>query len=155
MGGRRGARPWWTALAGGVSGTAVMTAGLGVERRLRPDAERPLDYDASGHVVTAACSVLGIDVPRSRAARSALFNLVHWGYGSAVALGYETVRRRTEHPAVLFYLGCQTMAMTLFPTIGGTPPPWRWRRSVLATSLTMHGVYAATVAATSWRLSAP
>ncbi len=45
----------------------------------------------------------------------------------------------------MFYLACQTMAMTLFPTLGGTAPPWRWRRSILVSSLLQHLLYALTV----------
>ena len=46
----------------------------------------------------------------------------------------------------LFYAGCQTMAMTLFPTLGGTPPPWRWSGRILTSSLVQHAVYATVVA---------
>jgi len=35
----------------------------------------------------------------------------------------------------------------LFPLLGRTPPPWRWPRDVIATSLGTHAAYVAAVAA--------
>ena len=98
---------------------------------------------------SAAAAVLHFR-PRSRAGRTALFLLVHWGYGSAVGAAYPALRtglRSRPQAAAIFYFGCQMMAMTLFPTLGGTPPPWLWRRSVLLSSLAQHAIYAATVCA--------
>jgi len=133
----------------GLVGTTVMTATLSAEQRLRRRRAGPVDYDASPHVITAAATVLRWQ-PRTDRQRHALFLLVHWGYGSAVGAGYEVLRRvlpSRRAAAVAFYAGCQSMAMTLFPTVGGTPPPWRWRPSLLASSLAQHAIYAATVAA--------
>src|SRR5690349_16443989 len=80
------------AVAAGLVGTAAMTASLALEGRVRPHRDGPVDYDASGHVVVAAGKVTGWK-PRSRAGRRVLFNLVHWGYGSVVAIEYEQFRR--------------------------------------------------------------
>jgi hypothetical protein len=140
----------------GFAGTAVMTAGLAAEKRLRRNAPGIVDYDASPHVVTAASAALRWQ-PRGHRQRTALFLAVHWGYGSAVGVGYELIRRITpdERTATaLFYGGCQAMAMTLFPTLGGTPPPWRWKPSLLVSSLLQHAGYAITVAATDHALHA-
>lgn len=147
-----GARPWLGALLGGVAGTTVMSAALAAETALRPNSEGPVDYDASEHVVIAACRVVGRRPPRSVGARRLIFNTVHWGYGSAVALAYEPLRRATANDAVagaVFYAGCQSMALALFPTLGGTPPPWRWKREVLVSSFAVHALYAATVVVVS------
>lgn len=148
------ARPWLAAWLGGLAGTAAMTLALEAETKLRPGAEGPVDYDASDHVVIAACNVVRRRVPRSPAGRRKIFNLVHWGYGSAVALAFEGTRRHTRSEAVAtgaFYLGCQTMAFTLFPTVGETPPPWRWKRELVVSSLSVHALYAVTVAGVSRR----
>jgi len=101
-------------------------------------------------VVTAAATVLGVD-EGGPLRRDALFLATHWGYGSAMAVGLETVRRVVPGApapvqAGVFGLGCQALAFTLFPTVGATPPPWRWRRDVLVTSVGQHLVYIATVA---------
>jgi hypothetical protein len=40
-----------------------------------------------------------------------------------------------------------TATVTLFPLLGHTPPPWRWPRDVMATSLGTHIAYVAAVAA--------
>ncbi|PZS27950.1 MAG: hypothetical protein DLM58_17985 [Pseudonocardiales bacterium] len=137
-------------VAAGLAGTTVMTVSLKIEQIARRRSDGPVDYDASDHVVTAAATVLRHN-PRTPAGRIALFQLVHWGYGSAVAAAYPVLRHRLRsrpRAAAVFYLACQTMAMTLFPTLGGTPPPWRWRRTVLLSSFAQHALYAATVCAT-------
>jgi hypothetical protein len=110
-----------------------------------------LDYDDSDHVVIAASSVLrrisGWS-PRGPRSRRALFWLVHWGYGSAVGAGHAELRHRLGEPAagLAFFVGCQTMALSLFPLLGETPVPWRWKPRLLAVSLVQHAIYAVTVA---------
>ena len=136
-----------TGLASGLLGTTSMTLTLWGERRARRHLNGPVDYDASYHVVTAASTVLHW-TPKTGTQRRALFLLVHWGYGSAVGLAYPPLRKALPNDTAataVFYAGCQTMAMTLFPTLGGTPPPWRWKPSILLSSLAQHAVYAATV----------
>lgn len=138
-------------LAAGFVGTCCMTATRWLERRLRSDEAGPVDYDASGHVVTAAANALRWH-PGNRAQRRALFLIVHWGYGSAVGIAYPPLLRSLCDDRLatsVFYVGCQSMAFTLFPTLGETPPPWRWRGDVLASSLAQHAVYAISVAATA------
>jgi hypothetical protein len=111
-----------------------------------------IDFDTSDHVVIAAGTILGY-TPRSAAGRKALFHLVHWGYGSLVGVGSQLLHSsRIPAPTLLFFLGCQTMACTLFPIAGKTPPPWRWSREQLAVSLTQHVIYAVTVTAALRRL---
>jgi hypothetical protein len=146
---RAGAR----AVFAGFLGTTAMTSTLWLERRLRRNADGPVDYDASSHVVTAASRVLHVHPGTDRQKRR-LFLVVHWGYGSAVGVGYRGLRAfsPTEATATLaFYALCQSMAMTLFPTFGGTPPPWRWKRDMLASSFGQHAVYAIVVALASPR----
>lgn len=131
-----------------------MTASLALETRLRPHSDGPVDYDASDHVVTAASKVVRWN-PRTVAGRRVLFNLVHWGYGSVVAVEYEQFRRRSGSDAaasVAFFACCQTMAFALFPLLGETPPPWRWKRSILVSSVVQHALYVVTVSAVSRRL---
>lgn len=143
-----------TGLLAGLVGTTCMSTTLWLERRARLTMTGPVDYDASPHVVTAASAVLRWQ-PATDRQRRGLFLLVHWGYGSAVGMGYPALRRYLGSDAaatVAFYAGCQSMAMTLFPTLGGTPPPWRWRKGLLASSLAQHAVYALAVAAFARRL---
>ena len=140
----------------GFVGTTAMTTTMSLERRARRNLSGPVDYDASDHVVTAASNFLHI-APKTDGERKLLFLVVHWGYGSAVAVDYRVLRRVLPNrvaAAIAFYLGCQTMAFVLFPTLGETPPPWRWRRDMLASSLVQHAVYAAVVARVSEASSA-
>jgi hypothetical protein len=144
---RTGARAAARGTFAGFVGTTAMTGTLWLERRLRRNLDRPVDYDASSHVVTAASNALRVH-PRTDRQKHLLFLLVHWGYGSAVGIGHRLLRDALPNEAAatgVFYAGCQTMAFALFPTLGDTPPPWRWRRDMLASSLAQHGVYALVV----------
>lgn len=152
-------------VAAGAVGTAVMTATARLHREIHDRrrgmraADEILDYDDSDHVVVAASTVLRAvtgRAPTSPAGRRALFLLVHWGYGSVVGVAHGGLRAGIGgEPAagVAFFVGCETMALSLFPLLGETPPPWRWRRDLLVTSLLQHAVYAAAVAATTRVLS--
>ena len=145
----------------GAAGTAAMTGTALLRRAVHArrrgirigEIDEILDYDDSEHVVIAASSVLGPVLgrrPRTPAQRRAVFALVHWGYGSAVGAGHVGLRRllgREPAAGLAFFVACETMALGLFPVLGDTPVPWRWRRDLLVTSLAQHGVYAATVAA--------
>lgn len=131
-----------------------MTATLAVHARFWPGLDGLIDYDSTEHVTIAASKIIRW-TPRTDRQQRILFDIVHWGYGSAVALQYEALRRRLgsdRRAAVAFYVICQATAMTLFPVLGETPPPWRWRRSVLLSSLGEHALYVATVVAVSREL---
>ncbi len=113
-----------------------------------------MDYDASSHVVAAAANAIRCQ-PRTEQPRRGLFLLVHWGYGSAVGVGCPLLLRglgSEPRATAALYAGRQTMAFTLFPTLGKTPPPWRRHRDVLASSLGQHAVYTVAVAVTFRRL---
>lgn len=149
-------RTWPAAVLGGVAGTAAMTATIAAAPAVDPGDKGLSDYDATWHVTTAASKVLRWQ-PHTDAQRTALFNVVHWGYGSAVAIQYDELRRRLGSDvaaAAAFYVVCQATAFVLFPLLGDTPPPWKWRRNVLLTSLGEHALYAAVVAGVSRALRA-
>lgn len=150
-------------VAAGAGGTGAMSAGAFLRRRryarrhgVAPaDVDVVLDYDDSEHVVIAASTLLrGVTgrAPSSPRGKRALFGLVHWGYGSVVGLGhaglYRLIGREPEAGGV-FFLGCQAMALTLFPVLGGTAVPWRWSRRLMVTSLVQHALYAAVTAGTA------
>ena len=151
--------------ARGALGGAVGTGAMALTARLRREihARRRgiavseigtvLDYDDSEHVVTAASTVLRAALgwaPRSEAGRRALFWVVHWGYGSAmgaVHVGLRRVLGREPAPALVFFAGSEVLALSLLPVLGDTPPPWRWRRGLLVTSVVQHALYAGVAAA--------
>ncbi len=135
----------------GLAGTTAMTVTTRLEEHLRPGLDYPIDYDAGDAPVVAAARVLRVH-PRTTAQERALFALVHWGYGSFVGVGHVVIARRIRRePAATgaFFAGVQVMAFALLPALGGTPPPWRWRRDVLATSVVQHAVYAGAVGVTA------
>lgn len=146
-------------LVAGFLGTAAMTVSARARRTLyaRRRGIPPeritevLDYDDSEHVVVAASAVVRAvtgRAPSTPRGRRALSLLTHWGYGSAVAAAHPLLRRRLGPSAAgtVFLAGCQAMAFGLFPLLGDTPPPWRWTRGQLVTSLAQHALYASTVA---------
>lgn len=148
--------PWLQDLVAGyltgTAGTAAMTATTQVQKRIRRHEDIPVDYDATRHVVTAASAVVRYE-PRTVFEEQALFLVAHWGYGSAVAIAHRALLRRTSstRAAALFFVGCQSMAFVLLPVLGGTPPPWRWRRDIMVSSLAHHVVYVgAVVLADRW-----
>ncbi|WP_285586751.1 hypothetical protein [Actinomycetospora sp. NBRC 106378] len=143
----------------GAAGTAAMTATGRAYREVyaRRRGKHPseiteiLDYDDSDHVVVAASTLLRTvsgRAPESAGGRRALFWLVHWGYGSAVGAAHAELRHRLGEPTagVAFFVGCQTMALSLFPVLGDTPLPWRWTARLMTVSVLQHVVYAAAVA---------
>lgn len=161
------------------SGATILVAHLRRRRYARRHGIRPaeidvvLDYDDSVHVVIAASTLLRHVIgwaPGTPRGRQVLFLVVHWGYGSVVGAGHVALQRalrrgrrrvtgstptgerdRRGAPAadLAFFVACQAMALALFPVLGDTPPPWRWGRRLLVTSLVQHAVYAGTVAATN------
>lgn len=130
-----------------------MTASYGVERRLRHSGGGPLDYDDSTVPSHAAMVVLGLHHLDQRQQRRLGF-LVHWGYGSLMGWVRDLLgSRMAPVPATgAYWAGLMVMAGTLFPLLGDTPPPWRWKPDVLATSLAQHGVYAVVAGAVADRL---
>jgi uncharacterized membrane protein YagU involved in acid resistance len=54
--------------------------------------------------------------------------------------------------SVLFGSTLMSATFSLFPLLGHTPPPWRWPRGYLATSLFTHVSYVTALAAVDDRL---
>ena len=133
----------------GTGGTATMTLAYAAERRLRPRTQGPLDYDdglVPGEIVASVMHLPHVTQREERDLGVAL----RWSYGSAFGLLHGALRRVVAEPwaAAGFGATLMTATMTLFPLLGHTPPPWRWRRDVLATSLATHAMYVAAVALT-------
>jgi hypothetical protein len=132
----------------GTAGTAAMTLVYDAERRLRAGVRGPLDYDDSlvpGEIVAMIMHLPHVTARGDRDLGLAL----RWSYGSAFGLLHGLLRRRIGEPWASVAFGCtlMTATLTLFPVLGRTPPPWRWKPAVLATSVGTHVVYVAAVAA--------
>ncbi|HEY7668921.1 MAG TPA: hypothetical protein VIE12_12480 [Actinomycetota bacterium] len=141
--------PWpvRSVLAGAV-GTAAMTAAYEGERRVR-ETTRRLDYDDSTVSGRIVAGVLHLPNVTEREA-SELGLALRWGYGSAFGLWHGILRRILPEPWAALVFGATLMSatFTLFPLLGKTPPPWRWPRDVLLTSLGTHAAYVTAVALT-------
>jgi hypothetical protein len=144
-------------LLAGAAGTLAMSLSEAVHEVLRRDAPHPIDYDVSEHVPIAAARLLRIrrlTPTRSRA----LFVVTHVGYGTAFGLVREALAATPLAPrrqTAVFFAATEGLALTMFPLLGGTPPPWRWRREVLAASVVEHVVYALAVSAARRRVPRP
>ena len=132
----------------GTAGTATMTLAYLLERRLRPHLQGPLDYDDSLVPGRIVASVMHLGQVSDREDRE-LGLLLRWSYGSAFGLWHGTLRRFLAEPWASLAFGGTLMTATfsLFPLLGRTPPPWRWRADQLATSIGTHVAYVTAVAA--------
>src|SRR3954447_14760372 len=131
----------------GTAGTAAMTLVYGAERRLRPQIHGPLDYDDSIVPGQIVASIMHLPHVTAREDRD-LGLILRWSYGSAFGLWHGTLRRLLPEPRASVVFGATLMSatLTLFPLLGRTPPPWRWRPDVLATSIGTHVAYVLAVA---------
>jgi len=132
----------------GAAGTAALTLAYAGERRLRHRSDS-LDYDDSlvpGEIVAGV-----MHLPHVTAREEQELGLIlRWGYGSAFGLFHGALHRRVSEPWASAIFGGTLMSATLslFPLLGHTPPPWRWPRGFMATSLFTHVAYVAAVAVT-------
>jgi uncharacterized membrane protein YagU involved in acid resistance len=133
-------------LAGAV-GTASLTLAYAAERRFRRGHPAQLDYDDSlvpGQIVAGI-----MHLPRvTDHEEHELGMILRWSYGSVFGLWHGLLRRHLPEPWASAVFGSTLMSatFTLFPLLGRTPPPWRWKRDVLATSLGTHAAYVTGVA---------
>ena len=139
--------PWPVrSILAGTCGTAVLTAAYALERRLRPAHPSQLDYDDSEVPGEIVVSILHLPHLTGRETNDVGLAL-RWSYGSAFGLLHGILRRRLREPwaSIAFGSTLMTATVTMFPLLGRTPPPWRWPRGYLATSLATHVAYAVTV----------
>jgi hypothetical protein len=143
-------------LIAGAAGTGALSLSYAIEHRLRSRAPGPADYDDSlvpGQIVATIMDLQQVSAREEEDLGLAL----RWGYGSAFGLWHGLLRRRIAEPwaTVVFATTLIGATLTLFPVLGRTPPPWRWPRGFLATSLITHVLYAVTVAVVEAVLSSP
>jgi hypothetical protein len=131
----------------GAAGTAAMTAAYAVERRLRPAARGPLDYDDSTVPGQIVVSILHLPHVLDRDDEQ-IGMALRWSYGSAFGLWHGLLRRRLPEPraSAAFEATLLTATLSLFPLLGRTPPPWRWPRGYMVTCLATHTIYTLAVA---------
>jgi hypothetical protein len=132
----------------GTAGTAALALAYRAEHRLRPRHSGPLDYDDSLVPGEIVASVMHLPHVTGREEYE-LGLILRWTYGSAFGMLHGLLRRRVGEPwaAGAFGATLMTATLTLFPLLGRTPPPWRWKPDVMATSVGTHVAYVATVAA--------
>ncbi len=133
-------------LAAGVAGTATLTGAYALDHLLT-GATRSLDYDDSRVPGQIVVSVLDLRHVTGRD-KDELALAVRCSYGPAFALWHGALRRKMAEPwaSAAFFTSLMSVTLTMFPLLGRTPPPWRWPRGYLATSLATHAAYVAAVA---------
>jgi uncharacterized membrane protein YagU involved in acid resistance len=124
-----------------------MTLAYATERRLRPAAHGPLDYDDSlvpGQIVAGVMHLSSVTDRQENELGLAL----RWSYGSVFGLWHGVLRRTIPEPwaSAAFGATLMTATLALFPLLGRTPPPWRWPPSVIATAFGTHAAYVGAVA---------
>jgi hypothetical protein len=139
----------------GAVGTAALTLAYEGERRMRPNVQGQLDYDDSLVPGQIVASVLRMPAVTTRQ-EAELGTLLRWGYGSAFGMMHRALRRKLPEPYASLVFGGMLLSATfsLFPMLGHTPPPWRWPRDVLLTSIGTHVAYVLGVAVTDDALGA-
>ena len=140
--------PWpvRSVLAGTVA-TTTMTAAYALEHHIRTNVRGQLDYDdglVPGQIVASVMHLGQVTHRQEHELGTAL----RWSYGSAFGLLHGALRRTVGEPLASAVFGgvLMTATFSLFALLGRTPPPWRWPRVVIATSVGTHVVYVATVA---------
>jgi hypothetical protein len=143
-------RPWPVrSVLAGTIGTATLTAAYAIEHRIRTSARGQLDYDdglVPGEIVASVMHLGQVTHRQEHELGSAL----RWSYGSVFGLLHGTLYRKVGEPLASMAFGSVLMSATfsLFPLLGHTPPPWRWPKDVIATSVGTHVAYVAAVAVT-------
>lgn len=146
--GRRSSMPWPVrSVVAGFAGTAALAAFYRVEHEFRPHVDGPLDYDDSLVPGQIVASVLQLGSVSDRT-ESELGTAMRWSYGSVFGLWHGILRRRMSEPwaSIVFFATLMSATFSLFPILGKTPPPWKWPRDVLATSIATHVAYVTAVA---------
>lgn len=141
--------PWPVrSVLAGTAGTVVLSAAYKLEHRLRPVQDGPTDYDDSAVPGKIVANILDLHNV-SRHEEYDLGLALRWCYGSAFGVYHGILRRRIPEPraTVIFFGTLMSATVTMFPLLGHTPPPWRWPRGFLATSIGTHVAYACTVGA--------
>jgi hypothetical protein len=140
-------------LAGG-AGTLALTLAYAVERRLRPGHRGQLDYDDSLVPGQIVASIMHLPHVTGRGDNE-LGLALRWGYGSVFGVWHGVLHRRYPEPLASALFGGTLMSatLTLFPMLGRTPPPWRWPKDVMATSLGTHLAYVVAVGTVDDRIT--
>lgn len=135
------------AILAGAAGTAALTASYALERRVRRGHRGSLDYDDSLVPGQIVASIMHLPHVTAREENDLGLTL-RWSYGSAFGLWHALLRQRVSEPWASLIFGGTLMSATfsLFPLLGRTPPPWRWKPDVMATSLGTHAAYVTAVA---------
>jgi hypothetical protein len=131
----------------GTAGTLAMTLAYATERRVRRGHRGQLDYDDSlvpGQIVASIMHLGKVTDKEDNEIGLAL----RWSYGSVFGVWHGLLHRRIAEPWASALFGATLMSATfsLFPLLGRTPPPWRWPKDVMATSLGTHVAYVVAVA---------
>jgi hypothetical protein len=131
----------------GSAGTLALTLAYASERRLRRGHAGQLDYDDSLVPGQIVASIMHLPHVADRE-ENELGLALRWGYGSVFGIWHGLLHHRFSEPLASALFGATLMSatLTLFPLLGRTPPPWRWPKDVMATSLGTHVAYVVVVA---------
>ncbi len=151
----------------GAAGTMAMTLAYYAERKLRQGRYRGVGRLADGTAVRGLATDRGLDYDDSVVPGQIVASILHlpedlsehpgeiaialrWGYGSMFGIAHVFLRHRLSEPWATAIFGgtLLTVTFTMFPLLGHTPPPWQWRREVVATAIGTHMAYVVAAAIT-------
>lgn len=127
-------------LAAGFAGTTAM-ATTTLLQRLLAGWTGPVDYDDS-HVavdLVERWTPLALSGTTERVANQVL----RFGYGASAGLTRHLMEGRVRHPGLALFASTWGGEVVMLRILGLAPPPWRWPRRLLLTSLAQHAIYAA------------
>lgn len=130
---------WLRGLVAGTCGTATMATTTWLESAVL-HRERPVDYDDSFVMVRLVERVVPVDP--SELTERVVNQLMRFGYGSFAGLLLVAFDKRLNRPEVAVFASTWAVEVIALSAFGAAPPPWRWKRDVLVSSLVQHGVYA-------------
>jgi hypothetical protein len=146
--------PWPVrSVLAGSAGTATLSLAYEADHRVRPQVHGAVDYDDSLVPGRIVASILRLSHVTGREEQD-LGLALRWSYGSGFGIWHGILRRGLAEPWASVVFGCtlMTATVTMFPLLGHTPPPWRWPRGFLATSVATHLAYVCAVAIVDDRL---
>jgi hypothetical protein len=137
----------------GSAGTLALTLAYATERRIRRRHRGQLDYDDSLVPGQIVASIMHLPHVTDRE-ENELGLTLRWGYGSVFGIWHGILHRKFPEPVAggLFGATLMSATLTLFPLLGRTPPPWRWPKDVMATSIGTHVAYVVAVATVDDRI---
>lgn len=126
-------------LVAGFAGTTAMATTTLLQRVLG-GRSGPIDYDDS-HVAIDLVE-RWTPLTLSGTSESVANQILRFGYGASAGIARHLMEGRVRHPGLALFALTWGGEVLMLRGLGLAPPPWRWPRRLLVTSLAQHAIYA-------------